>query len=515
MIRRLRTARIVLLLTAALASVLGWQRVSGWYSQSMREKAQNEIAWTASPMEAGAVFYLALDRPTGQSGALLTFGLCRLPLATDAEASGTEASINTIDEDLTADAVPDAMDGTQEEGPAQYVLFLPGAVRKTGLRVHFREELSLDGQPLVTGQLLELAEGEHLIQTPDGEWPFTAVYGSELPCMFIETETGNLETIHRDKACVEGAGVTLLKMDGTVAYGGWIDEMRGRGNSTWGYSEKKPYQITLAERASLLGMPAAKRWVLLANAYDPTLLCNQTVFSIAQSAGMPYTPESRQVELYINGEYRGCYLLSEKVEVDENRVNIPDTDELNAAVIAKIKSKQAARYRKSSKSMPGGTRFIYYQLPAGVDAATGGYLVELDFLFRVEETNHAYYVTRNEKALDIKCPALATEQQAEYIAALFQQLEDIVIPPDDSTDDSSEALSRLVDLHSLQNCSRAQYGIMIRHLVHPEYWKNRKAFLRISPRLILSGAASIVSRPSSRRRGGALRMNLCRSSRRC
>ena len=98
--------------------------------------------------------------------------------------------------------------------------------------------------------------------------------------------------------------------------------IRGRGNSTWYWYPKKPYRIKLDEKASILGLDADKDWVLLANYRDPTHLMNTFVFEMGRGLGIPFTNHSRYVELTLNGEYVGLYLLTEQVEVGKSRVNI-------------------------------------------------------------------------------------------------------------------------------------------------------------------------------------------------
>jgi hypothetical protein len=98
--------------------------------------------------------------------------------------------------------------------------------------------------------------------------------------------------------------------------------IRGRGNSTWEWYAKKPYRIKLDEKASILGLSEEKDWVLLANFRDPTHLMNTFVFEMGSGLGMPYTNHSRYVEVTINGDYKGLYLLTEQVEQGKNRVAI-------------------------------------------------------------------------------------------------------------------------------------------------------------------------------------------------
>ena len=98
--------------------------------------------------------------------------------------------------------------------------------------------------------------------------------------------------------------------------------IRGRGNSTWEWYDKKPYRIKLDEKASILGLCEEKDWVLLANYRDPTKLMNTFVFEMGRGLGMPYTNHSRYVEVTINGDYKGLYQLTEQVEQGKNRVAV-------------------------------------------------------------------------------------------------------------------------------------------------------------------------------------------------
>ena len=101
--------------------------------------------------------------------------------------------------------------------------------------------------------------------------------------------------------------------------------VRGRGNSTWTYP-KKPYAIKLDSKSEVLGMPKHKRWVLLANWIDRTLLRNDIAFEMARRI-MEWAPRGKFVELYLNGEHQGNYYLCEQIKVDKNRVNVDELDE--------------------------------------------------------------------------------------------------------------------------------------------------------------------------------------------
>ncbi|ODS82981.1 MAG: hypothetical protein ABS46_07470 [Cytophagaceae bacterium SCN 52-12] len=106
-------------------------------------------------------------------------------------------------------------------------------------------------------------------------------------------------------------------------YNGSI-RIRGRGNSTWNMA-KKPYRINLDVAGSLLGMPAtAKNWVLLANYADKTLIRNAVGLEVSRYLQMPYASPFRFVDVILNGDYQGSYLLTDHMEVRENRIDIEE-----------------------------------------------------------------------------------------------------------------------------------------------------------------------------------------------
>ena len=140
------------------------------------------------------------------------------------------------------------------------------------------------------------------------------IYDTGLPVVQIDTK----------------AGAPVLNKEDWVAasmnIGGkdYPCSIRGRGNSTWSWP-KKPYAIKLDTKAEVLGMPAHKRWVLLANFMDRTLMRNIVSMKVASLTSLAWTPSCVSVELVLNGKHLGNYLLAEQVKVDPRRVAI-DSD---------------------------------------------------------------------------------------------------------------------------------------------------------------------------------------------
>lgn len=112
-----------------------------------------------------------------------------------------------------------------------------------------------------------------------------------------------------------------------------IGRAKGRGNSTWTTYPKKPYRIKFDERQSLLGMDAAKDYVLLAEFGDKSLLRNHVGHRLGELLGVSYNLKYRYVELYLNNVYNGLYLLTEQVAVDKNRLNIDISESSNGFLL--------------------------------------------------------------------------------------------------------------------------------------------------------------------------------------
>lgn len=103
-------------------------------------------------------------------------------------------------------------------------------------------------------------------------------------------------------------------------------KIKGRGNSSWLWYPKKPFRLKLDEKDNLLGLKSARDWVLLADYRDPTHLMNTFAFTVGQGLGIPFPNHSRYVEVTLNNNYIGMYILTEQVEQGENRVAIDETE---------------------------------------------------------------------------------------------------------------------------------------------------------------------------------------------
>ena len=130
----------------------------------------------------------------------------------------------------------------------------------------------------------------------------------------IETDFYSFITANKENA-VNGAQCTII--DDSGINDTTLKKIKGRGNSTWNGEKKKPFNINFDSKTSIGGI-SSKKFSLLANAKDGTLLRNRIMYDFANEVGSLYSSDSRSVDLYINGVYKGAYQITQKVELGKN-----------------------------------------------------------------------------------------------------------------------------------------------------------------------------------------------------
>lgn len=206
--------------------------------------------------------------------------------------------------------------------------------------------------------------------------------------------------------------VHIISQGGTHLLTDTQTGVRGRGNASWNF-EKKPYRLKFSEKRSPLGAPAeAKKWTLLSNHGDKTLMRNILAFEVSRRLGLAYTPFCRPVDVIINGEYKGCYQLCDQVDVRKNRVDVTEM-------------------KKSDNS---GTNL------------TGGYLIEIDAY--ASTTEKVYFYSKKGTPVTIKSPddEDITAEQRKYIEDHFNTMEAAVFAGNYT--DASSGYRKYLDLDS-------------------------------------------------------------------
>lgn len=259
-------------------------------------------------------------------------------------------------------------------------------------------------------------------------------------------------------------GMVYLNADGTVFHEDELTELKARGNSTFTDFEKKAYQIKIKNKSNLTGDEdnAQKKWVLLANAGDNTLIHNTLVARLAKDLGLPYTIDCEPVDLYYDGEYRGAYLITDKVEVGKTGVDIQDLDGLvedlnedtdayeNPVVVTKTTASKGEIDAKTDSK--GSYKYVQGLIePETQDGTTHhGYLLELDFIYRYPNEQSGF-VTERGQAVVTKDPEYLTKETGAFISQFFQDFEDAVFSPDGYNKKTGKYYYEYCDLDSLVN----------------------------------------------------------------
>ena len=142
----------------------------------------------------------------------------------------------------------------------------------------------------------------------------------DLPRVYIDTPLGiGVDKYDKTKwteLCTIQIKVTV---DGEekVVYQDDSLKIRGRGNSTWNHYPKKPYRFNLDHKANFIGSGQTKKWVLLANWMDRTLLRNDVAYEAARRTSIEWTPSGTFVEFYLDGVHLGNYWMGEKINVEK------------------------------------------------------------------------------------------------------------------------------------------------------------------------------------------------------
>lgn len=126
------------------------------------------------------------------------------------------------------------------------------------------------------------------------------------------------------------ATAALVGKDGSVDNTS-VKKIKGRGNTTW-KKNKKPFNVTYTDKVSIDGMQSGKKFSLLANYQDGSLVRNRLLYDLSDEVGMPYASDSRFADLYMNGVYYGSYQIAQKIEVGSSDLinDIDDEAYLNA-----------------------------------------------------------------------------------------------------------------------------------------------------------------------------------------
>lgn len=237
-----------------------------------------------------------------------------------------------------------------------------------------------------------------------------------VPTLSLHLSNGTLDDIHADKNVSKSGTALLVTENCTIDYNGSFKSMHGRGNSTWSQA-KKSYALTFKSATDLLGMGAGTGWVLLANSLDKSALRNKLVYDIACEMGLPYSSNTAYIDLYVDDEYQGLYLLAERIDVETNRVNISKLQK-NTQAINHI---NLSNYPQIEQIIDGQIQ-RGYKITRNPSDITGGYLLQIEHHSDRIKDKESLIQTEN-LSFSLTYPKYASLEQVSYISTYMNNLE--------------------------------------------------------------------------------------------
>lgn len=327
----------------------------------------------------------------------------------------------------------DAIKWHYESREGRYYLYLPSSADLEHLTIwhSFSNTLYVNGTKVENGETTNVFAnaGKFTLKAGSAEYKLTVMKSENINTMFITTKSGNLDAVNASKSNKDSGEIVYVDKKGKAQQVG-LDQIKGRGNSSWEAAQKLfykyPYNIKLSSKTKLFGMAKSKKWCLLANDFDQSLIRNKFVFDLAEDAGLAYTPDSEFADVYQNGRYIGNYLVTSKVEVDSNRVDIYDLE----GATEDVNSKALEDYsRGGTTSGASAGTYKYYNIPNNPEDITGGYLLEFELDERYPDEASGFVSSRRQQVV-MKSPEFASKAQVEYIRDYYQKMENAVYSAD-------------------------------------------------------------------------------------
>lgn len=335
-----------------------------------------------------------------------------------------------------------------DEETSQNYLFLPGFFAKEMDLIWVFDSLKkvvIDGKEICSGDRFELEEGMHVVKIGnDVERTFMVLYSGNIASLHIKTEEEALNYIHESKENETSAEYVLMDEVGRINNYGGIESFRCRGNVSFTDASKKSYQLKMYNKSNILGLGEDKDWLLISNVFDSSLSRNKIVNSLADDLEVNYVPDMDYVDLYINGDYMGNYLLSEKIEIGSDRVNIRDLGEMTESLNGED---DLSKYDRVVEDPDKLFSRKWYKIPKEPETLDGGYLLEIELSDRYGVESSGFISSRMQ-AVVVHSPKYATLNQIGFIADIYQDFEDALFSKDGYNHQTQKYFYEYIDMES-------------------------------------------------------------------
>ena len=177
----------------------------------------------------------------------------------------------------------------------------------------------------INGESITLSSDNTFEITDDNDINIEVVFEIEELSMPIMNITLDTELENVDKIDYVNAKMSITNTDDKYEFSDLDFLFRGRGNWSWA-KEKKGYRIKFDSKQNLFGNCKSKHWAIIASYTDGTLNRNKMSFEMANVLdNIYYVTSCVNLEVYINGEYRGVYSLVELPKAEKDKMNIDES----------------------------------------------------------------------------------------------------------------------------------------------------------------------------------------------
>ena len=363
------------------------------------------------------------------------------------DTSGIMPSFEAIgekdDNSVISHIYPRIIDDTQ-------YLFLPSSADFNALNLNLPEGTVVSAADGTSGQTVVGSDGTFdatlifgSMDNPGDQYPISIEYSSgnfsitinlvlmrsaNVSSLYIDLDTTDIDGDLMDwlndpeKHEINDGTALMIDSDGTeVVCCEGILSFHARGNGGLGDAlQKSGYLLKLKKKAVLAGDIKAKSWVLLGNGIsyrDMTHYSTAVGMSLYQMLNSEETDDFavsyEPVDLYINGEYRGTYLVLDKINDDRVDIN-------SSKYVVEDEDNRIEVDSSSDPVIAAGIQKYYYSEGAELEeSGAGGYIIEISGY-----TEKADFITRRGVPIEIHEPESATKEQVQQIAKYYQEFED-------------------------------------------------------------------------------------------
>lgn len=260
-----------------------------------------------------------------------------------------------------------------------------------------------------------LAESEENIKSACAISDVVSVAYTGLPTVYVNTGDTATSEITKE-AYVLGKMEIISEEYGNFSYnftkvknGVTKEGIKGRGNTSWNMP-KKGYNIKFDSKQSLFGLPKSKKWCIIANYSDKTLLRNKFASILGtEILNASWNPSFVSVDVVMNGEYWGNYIFCEKISIGDGRIEIQDITDVEENLAA-------GKEKKVTDANGDGVK----------DLQDGGFILEVDADTRITASDIYVKGNKTNKSFVLKDPDEVSDDIKNHVEAIIKNAETIL-----------------------------------------------------------------------------------------